>query len=147
MDAWGTERTAAVAFVIVLPVILCLLFQCKAWIECFACLVCTSCNVCWIPRGISLPRPIWFFVALVLSAFWGGLGALWAHWVPCFWTACDLSDDDDVELRGWLLFAGWPALSVALLLWYARVGSACGFTRSPRGARGQATMLPTAVPT
>ena len=94
----GNERVGAVVYVFVFPVAFA-----AGW------LACRCARVEVGPRAFAL-------LAALCAAGAGFLWALWVHWVPCLWLACDLSEQDDGELRGWLLFAPWPALTL-LFLW------------------------------
>jgi hypothetical protein len=61
---------------------------------------------------------LWLYGILQVSIL-GFIISFWAHFIPCFWLACDLSNNDDAIMRGLIWFIGWPISSLILLfIWY-----------------------------
>ena len=125
-DEWGWERIGAVSFVTGTAALGCCLW-------CFSSLACcvwkSTCG-CFI--GKFLNGPVWILVSIGFAAAYGFVLALWAHWVPCFWLSCDLGAGDDADLRGALLWAGWPVASLMYLVLFCARGSVCGMRRNER---------------
>lgn len=105
-------QLAAIVFVCVLP-----LFVCAgvAWYLCGRC-----------PRWYVSKRTTYYGWVLGQAVLVGFVLSFWLHLVPCFWTACDLSPDDDVLLRALLWGVGWMGFSLIVCI-------PCLFTRSAYG--------------
>ena len=134
MTHYGLPRILALLFVIALPVIILIVMQIL------------------IRRGRSSAFQVsvsaenfWIFAAAQAVAI-GFLLSFWLHFVPCFWLACDLSDDDDGTLRGTLWFGGWPFFTLFLLLPCLFDEWEYGFVRRATCAPQPETAVATAPP-